>query len=415
MRRWLCLLLLQTGMATAQEPLPLIREITFSGNDTTKPKVMLREMSVHVGDAADPGQIERSRQAVQDLGLFKSVQVRQEPLSDGVRLVYIVDEKFFLLPYPRLNANVDRQYSYGAELEWNNLLGLNHSLRLIVSRSDANREGYGKQTSYFAGYSAPFIADTHNNLGLSFSHSTTPMFDVASGKAFIETQESAQALMSHTFSTTAASQGWSVGGGALYQHEDRYGPGAAPPYGDATAAVGVLEYRDLHFKIYSEEGSLFSFRHESAIRGLASDYGYTALRASYDRYMPVGEREHQTLQIATSIGASYSGPQDVQRFSLGGGAGLLGYPRYSFNGNSYYYLAGIFQRPVGWDWLRLLAAVELGNTAEHANSALFRNVYADVALGLRLRVSWFIDLQFEAGWALPLNGSSSGRFFGRRL
>ena len=419
MKRWLCcLLLMQAAQAGAQEldaptPLPVIREIVFSGNDTTQPKTMLREMSVRVGDPADPARIEHSRQAVQDLNLFKSVTVRQEPLPDGVRLVYVVEEKFYFLPYPRLSANVDRQYSYGAELAWNNVGGLNHSLRALVAQSDPNREGYGKQTSYSLSYSAPFVFDTPNGLGFSVSHVTAPMTDAVSGNPYTEKFDSAQVLLTHQFSTSAASQGWSVGGGALFQREDRFGPGAMPPYGHASAVVGVIEYRDLHYAIYSEQGQLFSFRHESAVRGFASDYGYSFLRAGYDRYLKIGETPHQTLQLSGSIGGYFSGPQDVTHFSLGGSGSLRGYPSYTFSGNSYYYGAALFQRPVGWNWLRLLGGVEIGNVAEHPNTDLFRRLHVDFVAGLRLRVSWFVDLEFQAGWAVPLDGGPGRAFAGR--
>lgn len=424
MRYWLCLLLLQTGMAIAQAPAeapapasasaPLIREIVFSGNKTTQPKVMLREMSVHVGDIADPAAIEHSRQAVQDLGLFKSVTVQQEPLPDGVRLVYVVSEKFFLLPYPRLGANVDGQYNYGAALRWNNIAGLNQSLGLVASQNSDNRTGYGKQTSYSAAYDIPFIADTHENLSLSFSHSSTPRTNDVTGDPYIEKMISTQALVTRTFSTTAASQGWTVGGGVLYQYENRHGPGAPPPYGEATALVGTVEYRDLHLKIYSEEGTLFTLRQETAFKGLASDYGYTLLRADYERSIPIGSVQYQTLEFDGSAGARFNGPEEIQTFALGGGAGLRGYRRYTLEGNSFYYAAMIYQRPIGWDWLRMMAGIEAGNVAANADSTLFRKISTDVLLGLRLRVSWFIDLEFEAGWALPLNGDSKGRFFGGR-
>jgi hemolysin activation/secretion protein len=124
--------------------------------------------------------------------------------------------------------------------------------------------------------------------------------------------------------------------------------------------------------------------------------------------------QHQTLEFDGSAGASFSGPQDVQTFNLGGGTGLRAYPRYTLEGNSFYYMALTYQRPLGWDWLRVMAGIEAGNVAPDANSEVFKKISADVLLGLRLRVSWFIDLEFEAGWALPLDGGSKGRFFGGR-
>lgn len=418
MRTWLCcLLLLQAVAATAQEqaPPPVIREIVFSGNDTTQPKTMLREMSVRVGDVADPAQIEHSRQAVQDLGLFKSVSVRQEPLPDGVRLIYEVREKFYFLPYPRLNANADQQYSYGAELRWNNIRGLNQNLQLLVTQGDSKREGYGKQTSYTVAYVAPFIWDSSNNLALSANHLTAPRSNLVTGDPYTEKLDSAQVLLSHRYSTTAASQGWLLGGGLQFQNEDRYGLGAAPPYGHATSLVGVVEYRDLHDEIYSELGELFSFRQETALRGVASDYGYTLLTAGYDRYFQLGDLQHQTLQLSGDIGGYFNVPQDVTHFAQGGTGNLRGFPKYSFEGNSFYYGTALYQRPIGWNWLRVMGGVEIGNVAAHPSRELFRHLHADAFLGLRIRFAWFVNLQFEAGYAMPLNGGDTGRLFGGRL
>ena len=44
---------------------------------------MLREMPIRVGDPADPQVLEASRQGLLDLGLFKRVELRQEPVPGG--------------------------------------------------------------------------------------------------------------------------------------------------------------------------------------------------------------------------------------------------------------------------------------------------------------------------------------------
>lgn len=412
----LCLLLLCTTEASALEPsFAVVREIRFEGNDTTQPRTMLREMVIHVGDPADPRQIERSRQAIQDLGLFHSVAVREEILPDGVRLVFVVVEKFYLLPYPRLSGNVDGQYGYGGELEWNNIAGLNQGLRLLVKQSSPNREGYGKQLSYQGSYTAPFVFDSPYSVSVSANHSRQPLVDPVTQLPYIERFTSWELDGSRTYSTGPASEGWTAGGGWLSTHENRNGPGAAPPYGAANAVVGFVGYRDLHDLIYSEEGQNFNLRSEVALRGLASDYGYTFLNAAYDRYLPVGHVDYQTVQLTAQAGALYNGPAELSRFSLGGSGNLRSFPSYSFSGNAYYYLAALYQRPIGEPWLRGLIGVEGGNVSPQANTALFRAMHMSLDIGVRLRVTWFVDFQFEAGWAVPLNGRGAGRFFGGRI
>ena len=74
---------------------PTVREIVYEGNEHTRDETMAREIKIAVGDPADPRQIEASRQAILDLGLFKGVRVREEPLPDGgERVVFHVTERF---------------------------------------------------------------------------------------------------------------------------------------------------------------------------------------------------------------------------------------------------------------------------------------------------------------------------------
>jgi len=75
----------------------VIAHIEFSGNRVTQPQIMLQEMLVKEGDVADPALIERSRQAIMDLGLFVSVHAAVEPGADGLVLRIIVKEKYYIL------------------------------------------------------------------------------------------------------------------------------------------------------------------------------------------------------------------------------------------------------------------------------------------------------------------------------
>ena len=101
-----------------EEPWPRIAEISVSGNEHTSDKVILRELDLMPGDHADPDRIDRGRQAVQDLGLFREVTVESEAVTDGVALRVRVNEKYHLLVLPRIDANADRDVSYGVQLRW---------------------------------------------------------------------------------------------------------------------------------------------------------------------------------------------------------------------------------------------------------------------------------------------------------
>ncbi|HJX18976.1 MAG TPA: POTRA domain-containing protein, partial [Acidiferrobacterales bacterium] len=64
----------------------IISAIEFSGNRVTNPKILRYEILVKEGDIADPALIERSRQAIMDLGLFVSVDASVERRDDGTVL-----------------------------------------------------------------------------------------------------------------------------------------------------------------------------------------------------------------------------------------------------------------------------------------------------------------------------------------
>lgn len=391
---------------------PVVREITYRGNEITRPVVMDRELAIAVGDPASPEAVERSRQAIQDLGLFRAVRVVQEPVAGGVRLVFEVEEKWYLLPYPRLSADSDGQNALGAELRWNNLWGLNHSLRTVVSSADRQEDGRGRQLSFSFSYRAPFVFASPYTISFSASQATTPVEDPSA--IYDETIDEAQLLVSRKIGQRgSASQGWSAGSGLLWRRQDTSGLGAPDPYGDAFAWVAQLDYRDQRERIYSEVGTRFTTRFEIADQNLGSDYSYSRLTAQYKHAIPIGTTPHQTLEFAAEAGSANNGPPDQRRdFALGGTQGLRGYQRNSFQGDFYYLASLNYLRPLYWDWLRLVVGVEAGNVYDEADQ-MNTQVRWSLNLGLRARAPKLVNFEFELGVALPLDDDSL-RFYGSR-
>lgn len=399
--------------ATAQEP-PRIVSIEFEGNRVTLPRVMLREVTVQTGDLADPVEIERSRQAVQDLGLFRSVEAVQQPLGDGVAVIFSVREKYYLVPFPRVDLKDSGEYAYGAQLRWANVGGRNHSLRLIAEQRDRKQQDIGRSTLFSASYFIPQFADSRYNLGLSAGYSTQPV-DEADRPTYREDFHSVQANVSRSLSEGSPNQGWSAGLGLLWQNQDTAGADAPPEYGMATAPVVSLGYRDLHFDRFSDYGTRFGASVDVATPDLASDYDRVAYSANFLRLRRVGTRAHQTLHLFAEFGAQHGGPPGNDRFRLGGSSSLRGYTNEFVEGDAYYRVAVEFLRPVGLDWLRALAVFEAGNAFSQPGDASLRRVYSSLGLGLRARVDWFVDLEFDLGYAMPVgDGNEDGRvFFGR--
>lgn len=413
MSRWLAALLLALtyGLAGAQTP-PTILEIAFEGNEITRPAVMLRELVVGVGDPADPQALERSRQGLLDLGLFRRVRMRLEDLDGGVRVVYIVEERYYFLPLPRGDVKSDGRYAYGAQLRWDNLAGLNHTLRLVAEQEDAQRQGIGKETSVFTSYDAPFLLGSPYRLGLSMGYSTRPV--VGDAGEYTETFRRAGMRVARTYSDGPASQGLTVGGGLTWRQQRTSGSFAPPAYGDALAPSVFVRHRAFHNRIYSDVGESWGLGAEVAEDGWGSDYSYVNLDASYVRHLQFGDTEHQTLHFRAYTGMYFSGPQGVEHYGLGGASFLRGYDSNFIEGNAYYYVTAEFARPIGWRWMRWVVIAEAGNVFAEPEDVDFDRVYGSLGVGLRFRFSRFVDFEVELGYSIPLDGGS-GKIFASRV
>ena len=420
---------LVVGAAAAEapapgEPLPVIRTIVFEGNKTTEPVTMLREMVVHVGDPADPERIERSRQGIQDLGLFESVRTQLLPRSDGVVLVVFVKEKFYLIPAPRVDWNSNNQYAYGLQLSWNNVWGLNNTLRAKVFKS--NKESGGAQVGQRGtssvetlDYDAPFAFNTAYALGIRTSHERTPVTDtVLPNTTYSETRDADAVTITRFFPEGAASHGWRVGGGIGW--DDQRATLAQRQTGMTTSVVLDAAYQDLHFNIYSDEGVVYSARFQAAHQGLLSDYDYNSFVAAYTRAWYVGDRPHQNFVLIANAGTYDGGPSSALapgrfQFALGGARMMRGYRPDFAAGDTYYYCSQEFLTPVGFGGsLRALAVLEEGNAFYDVHHVNLDRVYPSFGLGLRLRPIWFVNINVEAGYAVPLQDAGDGykgRFF----
>lgn len=413
-RAWrgaLTLLLAINSTVIAAAPLPpVVVAIHFDGNRVTQPGTLARELQIQVGDPYDASQVERSRQAIQDLGLFRAVTVSSETLGAGVDLTFTVVEKWYLQAYPRLSANSDGQSSVGAELRWNNLWGLNHSLRLLGRSRDSRDADRGRDLSYRASYSAPFLLGARTGLSGRVTHNVTPFTEPW---VYDETLNEAELMITRAFGQDgSASKGWSLGAGPLWRDHSISGSDQARAYSTSYALATQLDYQDIHNRIYSDEGRQFSLRFELADQHLGSDFSASLLTATWKQAMSIGMAAHQTLDWGLSLGLSNNGLTDRPTFSLGGTTGLKGFERRSFEGDRYYLAHINLMRPLFWDSLRGAIGLEVGN-ASFTGEDIFGTPHISLNAGLRFRPRRLVNFEVELGIALPLNDGGS-RFYAQK-
>jgi outer membrane protein assembly factor BamA len=336
----------------------------------------------------------------------------------GVALELSMREKYHLLILPRVDASSDRDYSYGAQLRWSNVWGLNHRLNLTVETGEFPEErDRREETSARVSYRAPYIFDTPYELSAHAERleRVTPVIDPVTNEVtddeFDETFDHFEIALARDLRQGRPRSGWILGGGLFWRRQDTEGALAPPPDGQALALVGTADYDAMRFHLYSETGKRFNARIEAAAEGLGSDYDFTRSTASYFQSNALGSTPHQTVHLLGSAGVLTGGTGRRNEFSLGGSGRMRGYDSDFLEGDYYYYGSLEYLRPVKWDWLRLMAFVEVGGTGDDREGLRDGSPYADIGLGVRIRLTWFVDVEIELGWAYPLRGGEGANFF----
>lgn len=136
----------------------IIEDIIISGNDKTKDKIILRELSFKSGDKIEESSITRvledSKTQLLKLPLFNYVTMETLYLSEEIiRVKIIVEERWFIWPQISI-LNNDRNFNtwwetkdpnkldYRLDVKQYNVLGLNHILRTGISY------GYTREYSF---------------------------------------------------------------------------------------------------------------------------------------------------------------------------------------------------------------------------------------------------------------------------
>jgi len=117
-------------LAAARTPLGIVDTVFLSGNETTRPYVILNEMSIRPGSVVTPGDIEYDRRRIYSLGLFTRVDILYDSLGGKRYLLVDVSERWYLFPVPILGFRDGdpHRFYFGAGVVHNNLGGRNQKL-----------------------------------------------------------------------------------------------------------------------------------------------------------------------------------------------------------------------------------------------------------------------------------------------
>jgi outer membrane protein assembly factor BamA len=159
----------------------IVRSVTLKGNYRTRDKIILREMSLHIGDSvrlADlPGRVAWDQRNINNTTLFVTVDITTQ-LSESadttqlaqIDLTIVMKERWYLIAYPVFDL-ADRNFNewwydrghdfrrviYGGRLSYRNVTGTNDRLQVVIER------GFLQRT--VLSYAKPYI-DKAQRIGL---------------------------------------------------------------------------------------------------------------------------------------------------------------------------------------------------------------------------------------------------------
>lgn len=416
-RAWMCCCLL--AVATGAHAAARIDEIRFVGNKTTQPQTMLQEMTIKAGDPVDRVQIERSRQAVMNLGIFKDV--RSEVVREGERHIVqmTVVEKRYLLPLPRLNRNADGDISYGAQIRWDNFSGLNQTVKFTFEETQPAETNASEKQNISAEFNYPRAWESLYGFNVNVEQNEQTVEAVTQGYPGVyyhQTGQLASVSVSRLLKPQGPTQGWSVNTGLAWSDTvyDNTAPIPQSVLSNTTdvnwgAGAGYADVRDY---LYSRAGAEYGYNFRVSVPTFGADRFYHTHAGYFRSYNLITERPHVSLDYQLQVSLS-SGLRDA--YSLGSSGSLRGYKRDSIRGNAFV-LANIeYQQPLfGYKTIRGVVFTDIGNAYPSNNEIDLFDVKSSVGIGLRYNVTAFVKVQLRIDYGYAITSGDSKTYAGTK-
>jgi len=134
----------------------VIDSIQISGNETTKDFVILRELTIGIGDTLNQQIASFDRERIYSLRIFNSVQMNPYSFEGKNYLLIVVEESWYIYPIPifYLKDKDWSKISYGVALSWLNFRGRNERITGLAT--------FGYDPSFGFTYFNPNLAYNEN-------------------------------------------------------------------------------------------------------------------------------------------------------------------------------------------------------------------------------------------------------------
>jgi len=398
----------------------IINKIVYKGNEVTREIVLNREIYISSGDKFDEALIEKSRQAIMDLGLFKSVTYYlEENYQKGnaknknnlINVIFVIKEKYFILLIPRLKIEEDKVY-YGLQFKGDNLWGLNHSMRLL-----AEDRGVTKgvdESRYSFKYFYPNINNSHYNL--DFLVQTINTVDETDG--LVDRQDdNYRTGLTRWLNKKGQSRGWFIGGNVAYQQ--RFNENLIIQDNSQSINATILGmdigYKNTNDFKYNRGGKSYGYNLNWSGESINSEAAFTKHLFYYQSYYRLKNDPVSNVNVQMKLGYANDKILDEYAFRLGSSSDLRGYENNRFQGNTLFlsnieYMFPKFNKPL----IRYVTFIDIGNTYQQLSDVLHRPLNIGAGVGLRWKIRSLVKIDLRADVAYGVSDEDYRFSFGTR-
>ena len=384
---------------------PIIHSIRYEGNDVSQTAMLNREIFITEGDTFDEPLVEKSRQAIMDLGLYKTVSYRVESVDAAVSpdsaqfvdVIYSVSEKYYVLLIPRARID-DEDKKVGLQLLWNNVWGLNHEMELLYENRGS--ELGVKQKRELLRYDYPNINNSPYRLYVEMVSIND--VDTTEVEALDRQDKIFRLAGSRWLNDQGRNRGWFAGTSVLLQHRENILLSDQSVENTDAVVLGMdVGYNNVSHYEYNRGGKAYGYTLDWSHDSLGSDSQFTKHVVYYRSYYRFDARPLSNLNVQTRLGHSNNYILGNTAFGLGGSSDLRGYENDRFNGNSMLLTNVEYVFPhKAYPLLRYVGFVDLGNTYDELRDILHRQLHVGAGFGLRWKIKSFVrvDLRADIGY-----------------
>lgn len=388
----------------------------YFGNKVTRKRLLNQQLLFSIPATITGAQLAESIQNIRDLGLFESTTANlvPSPDADGHVLQITLDEKFYIIPLPRIGLNSDGETSYGASLEWDNVAGLNQRIKFVWERKQLSDASLGEREIYRLNYDYPRVAGSLWNAGLFTHNSRVPVEETPAegGRTYIAERQQHGVRVGRQLSERGQTKGWFVDTELFYLLEDNTPHSAVPELaGGSTWAVGFgANYRDRHLYSYSEEGITYGFSTELSLKLGSPDFSYNRVDWNWRR-VKAGAGAHHSFIYRFGGGFYNGGIPEYQAYGNNSNS-LRGLRKGELEGNAVLFASAEYLLPIHPDipaW-RYGAFLDVAAFADGYTEFCMCNASYSVGLALvwRPRKLVKVELRGEAGYNLDAKSVRGG-------